>query len=241
MAKDIKCNPKSFYAYVRSKQKTKETIGPLVDGNGNKITEDEEVATTLNQYFTTVFTKENVTNLPTPKQMFTGDEEERLVDVEINEETVLHKLNRLRPDKAPGPDSLHPRILKELATVLAEPLNIIFNRSLEENEIPLDWKRANVAPIFKKGKRSQACNYRPISLTSQICKLFESIIKDEATIHLTKHQLINKTQHGFMSGRSCLTNLLEFLEDVTKVVDDGHPVDVIYLDFQKAFDKVPHK
>lgn len=85
------------------------------------------------------------------------------------------------------------------------------------------------------------CNYRPVSLTSHICKVMESIIKDKMIDHLNKFDLINLTQHGFLSRRSCLTNLLDFLETVTNYVDCGYPVDVIYLDFQKAFDKVPHK
>src|SRR5260221_11311077 len=95
--------------------------------------------------------------------------------------------------------------------------------------------------IFKKGTKQDPGNYRPISLTSQICKLLESIIKDNIINHLNKNNLINSSQHGFTERKSCLTNLLEFLDSVTNCVDQGHPVDVIYLDLQKAFDKVPHE
>ena len=96
-------------------------------------------------------------------------------------------------------------------------------------------------PLFKKGSRNKSLNYRPVSLTSVICKLLETIIRDDMMHFLIKHKLINPSQHGFLEAKSCLTNLLCFLEEITKWVDDGTPVDVIYLDFQKAFDKVPHQ
>ena len=105
----------------------------------------------------------------------------------------------------------------------------------------MDWKRANVAPIFKKGKKCDVGNYRPVSLTSIVCKVMESIIKDSVTEHLGINKVIRNTQHGFRKNRSCLTNLLEYLESLTKLVDEGHAVDMIYLDFAKAFDKVPAK
>ena len=98
-----------------------------------------------------------------------------------------------------------------------------------------------IIPLFKKGSRNKSVNYRPVSLTSVICKLLETIIRDHMMDFLIKHKLINPSQHGFLKAKSCLTNLLCFLEEITKWVDDGSPVDVIYLDFQKAFDKVPHQ
>jgi len=120
------------------------------------------------------------------------------------------------------------------------PLWMIFNASLNTSKLPLDWKRANITPIFKKGCRSTAGNYRPVSLTSVPCKLLESIIREELLDHLNRHQLIDKNQHGFVNGKSCLTNLLETLESVTKSLDNSDDVDVIYLDYQKAFDSVSH-
>ena len=97
-----------------------------------------------------------------------------------------------------------------------------------------------MTPIFKKGDKSDPGNYRPISSTSQICKVLESILCDNIVNHLNIHTLLLQSQHGFTKGKSCLTNLLLFLEDITKAVDEGKPLDVIYLDFAKAFDKVPH-
>ena len=115
----------------------------------------------------------------------------------------------------------------------------LFNLSVETASLPQDWRDANVIPLFKKGSRNLAENYRPISLTSKIGKILESIIKDNIVSHLEKFSLIRDSQHGFRKGRSCLTNLLDFMETVTRYLDEGQPVDLVYLDFAKAFDKVP--
>ena len=130
-------------------------------------------------------------------------------------------------------------MLKELQNELVTPLCILFNKSLQEGKIPDDWRTANVTPIYKKGKRSEVGNYRPVSLTSQISKLMESLVRDAIVGHLEKHKLIRNSQHGFRGGRSCLSNLLTFLGKVTRSQEEGSSVDVIYLDFTEAFDKVP--
>ena len=121
------------------------------------------------------------------------------------------------------------------------PLARVFNLSLKEGVVPFEWKEANIIPLFKKGSRNKSENYRPVSLTSVICKLLERLIKDHMVEFLVKHKLLNSSQHGFLKARSCLTNMLCFLEEITKWIDVGSPVDIIYLDFQKAFDKVPHQ
>ena len=112
--------------------------------------------------------------------------------------------------------------------------------SLDSGIVPEDWKLANVTPVFKKGSRNQAENYRPVSLTSQICKIFEMIMRDALVNHLETNELITSSQHGFRKGGSCLNNLLMFLDSVTSSLDNHDNVDVNYLDFAKAFDKVPH-
>ena len=98
-----------------------------------------------------------------------------------------------------------------------------------------------MTPIFKMGAKSDPGNYRPVSLTSVPCKLMESVMRDEILDHLVTQQLIKWFQHGFMVHRSCTSNLLEFLETNTKHFDEGILMDVVYLNFSKAFDKVPHK
>ena len=132
-------------------------------------------------------------------------------------------------------------MLFELRHQLVSPLTKLFKLSLETGIVPQEWKEARVSPLFKKGKRDKPENYRPVSLTSIIGKIFESIIKDNLVEHLDKHSLIRNSQHGFTKGRSCLTNILSFMESVTLHVDEGSPVDIVYLDFAKAFYKVPYE
>ena len=138
-------------------------------------------------------------------------------------------------------DGISPKILKETVEQICTPLAHLFNMSQQEGIVHLEWKEANIIPLFKKGSRNKTVNYRPVRLTSVICKLLITIIRDHMMDFIIKHKLINPSQHRFLKARSCLTNLLCFLEEITKWVNDGSSVDVIYLDFQKAFDKVPHQ
>ena len=120
-------------------------------------------------------------------------------------------------------------------------LSIIFNKSFNSGSLPHDWKNAQVIPIHKKCARNQACNYRPVSLTFIFSKFMESIIKDHLISHLLANNLLTDHQFGFIPGRSCTTQLLYVLDYFTKHLDKGELIDVIYLDFQKAFDSVPHQ
>ena len=147
----------------------------------------------------------------------------------------------MKDNKSPGVDGIPPKLLMETVDQISIPLARVFNLSLKEGVVPFEWKEANIIPLFKKGSRNKSENYRPVSLTSVICKLLERLIKDHMVDFLVKHKLLNSSQHGFLKARSCLTNMLCFLEEITKWIDVGLPVDIIYLDFQKAFDKVPHQ
>jgi hypothetical protein len=110
---------------------------------------------------------------------------------------------------------------------------------MASGDVPEDWRVANVTPIYKKGSKADPSNYRPVSLTSICCKLLESIIRDNMVDHLLENNLIEDSQHGFVKGRSCATNLVEFFDFVTAATDGGEAVDAVFLDFAKAFDKVP--
>ena len=164
----------------------------------------------------------------------------KLLDTDVSVETIKTRLTSLKEDKAAGDDNLPPRLLKAISEEIAYPVAVIFRRSLDTGCVPRDWRTANVTPIFKKGNRHQTSNYRAVSLTSQICKVVESVIRDELVHHLDYNNLMTNSQHGFRKGYSCATNLLVFLETVTAEIDSKHNVDTIYLDLAKAFDKVPH-
>ncbi|GAB0204059.1 mitochondrial enolase superfamily member 1 [Grus japonensis] len=158
----------------------------------------------------------------------------------IQEEAVNDLLCHLDTHKSMGPDGIHPRVLRELAEELAKPLSIIYQQSWLTGEVPDDWRLANVTPIYKKGQKEDLGNYRPVSLTSVPGKVMEQFILSALTRQVQDNQGIRPSQHGFMKGRSCLTNLISFYDKVTRLVDEGKAVDVIYLDFSKAFNTVSH-
>ena len=241
LACNIKNDSKSFYAYVRSKQNVQDKVGPLEDSAGNIISQGFLMAEDLNGYFSSVFTKEDISSLPVADAKFQGAKSEYLGPLVVTPELVAKKIRAMKDNKSPGVDGIPPKLLMETVDLISIPLARVFNLSLKEGVVPFEWKEANIIPLFKKGSRNKSENYRPVSLTSVICKLLERLIKDHMVDFLVKHKLLNSSQHGFLKARSCLTNMLCFLEEITKWIDVGSPVDIIYLDFQKAFDKVPHQ
>ncbi|GAB0178848.1 mitochondrial enolase superfamily member 1 [Grus japonensis] len=152
----------------------------------------------------------------------------------IQEEAVHNLLCHLETHKSMGPDGIHLTLLRELVEELAKPLSIIYQQSWLTGEVPDNWRLANVTPIYEKGPKEDLGNYRPVSLISVPGKVMEQFILGAL------NQGIRPSRHGFMKGRSCLTNLMSFYDLVTCLVDEGKAVDVIYLDFSKAFDTVSH-
>jgi len=146
----------------------------------------------------------------------------------------------VRDRKSMGPDGMHPRVLRELADVIAETLSIIFERFWRTGEVPKDWRKAIVTPIFKKGKKEDPENYRLVSLTSIPGKMMEQLILEVIIKQVEEKKVIRSSQHGFSKGKSCLTSLIAFYNGVTGWIDEGRAVDVVYLNFSKAVDTVSH-
>ena len=187
MANKAKSNPKAFYAYANSKMKTKQGIAELIDEKGNTATSNKDKADTLNRFFCSVFTQEDVNEVPQCEKRKIRSE---LTNVIFTREEIRRKLEKLDPGKSPGPNGLHSRALKELAEEIAEPLSIIFTKSMEEGKLPRIWKDATITPIFKNGDNSNPGNYRPVSLTSIVCKVMESTIRDKIMKHLHLNDLL---------------------------------------------------
>ena len=240
LADNIKSDVKSFYSYARKKTRVNDSVGPLIDDDNKLVTDDAVQAEMLNSFFSSVFTNEILGEVSLPSDFLSLTSDQCITDVDFSPCVVKKYLDKLKPNSAPGNDEIHTTILIEASLQLSVPLFMIFRKSLDNSSVPADWKQANVTPLFKKGNKNCCCNYRPVSLTSHVVKVLERILKDNINIHLDRYNLIKSSQHGFTHGRSCVSNLLSFLELLTKYIDSGCSCDVVYLDFAKAFDKVPH-
>ena len=240
VAKDSKSNPKQFWKFVQEKMKVKQGISVLKNEDGSLSESDFDKAETLNNFFASVFTREDKSNVPSFNE---GEKSEGalLSDIRVTPEAVKLKLKNLNPSKAQGPDCIPPKVLKELCNELSNPLCHLFNLSIDTGLVPNEWKEGTITAIYKKGARSDPGNYRPVSLTSVICKVMESLVRDEVVKHFDDYSLYSKNQYGFRRKRSCASQLLCVMEDFAEWMDSGDPFDVVYLDFSKAFDSVPHE
>ena len=167
--------------------------------------------------------------------------DKEISDIEISSYEVETLLKEINIYKSEGPDKIHPKLLKSLCdnTNFVDAVTKLFRKCYETGCLPDVWKTAKITALYKKGSKCEAKNYRPISLTCILCKVFEKIIRN----HILKHfePFVHSSQHGFLSGKSCLSNLLNCFEKVDELLENNDNVDIIYLDFQKAFDSVPHK
>ena len=200
--------------------------------------DDKEKAELLNEQFTSVYTEEDLLNIPEVEPLPVLS---NLDNITISKEEVQKLLKGLRTNKSCGADKVHPYLLNKLAEHMATPLAIIFNISITTGQVPKIWKEGIISAIFKKGNRSLPSNYRAITLTSVVCKLLEKIITNKIHQHLIENSLQDKKQHGFTPKKSTISNLVEALNIWTEALSHGLPVDIIYLDYEKAFDKVPHQ
>ena len=162
-------------------------------------------------------------------------------DIAVSKDRVIKLPKGLNPSKALGPDELHPRVLKELATELGLVFAHFFQQSIDTGEIPKEWSLANICPLFKKSDTSLACSYCPVSLTCVPCKLLEHIVCSNIMAHLDEHKLLSDRQHAFRKGHSCETQLTTVINDWAKILDNRGQVDAFILDFEKAFDTSPHE
>ena len=228
-------NHKKLWKFLKSKKKDNNSI-PTLKVDGEEISETEQKADIMNKYFTTVFTKENYEDMPTlPNPKHTT-----MPPIHIEEKGVLKQLLSLNANKATGPDKISTIILKNYAPNIAPILSKLFQKTLDKSKVPEDWKQANITPIYKKGSRKDPQNYRPVSLTSVPSKILEHIIASNIMDHLDKHNILYEYQHGFRSKRSCETQLIMTIQDLAESLNKKKQIDMIILDFAKAFDKVPH-
>lgn len=227
-------NTGSFYRYANNKFGSKTAVGPLLAADGSLTVKPEVKAELLQQVFSSCYVLDNG-SMPSA----TRDAPSHCLDnVLFSTNLVMRVIKKLNIHKKGGPDGIPPLFIKTCSSQLVLPLTRLFQISFDNAYLPPDWLRAYVCPIYKKGRASDASNYRPIALTCIICKLMESVVKDQLLTFLLEHGLINKHQHAFMARFSTNTNLLECTFDWFVALAHYDSVDVIYIDFSKAFDSI---
>ena len=232
----IRENSKYFFAYAKEKSNIRVPIGPLEE-EGRLIKDEQEISQVLQNQFKSVFSQPKFPQTD-PKNF--EQEEKHFFNIEISVADIDEAIQKLSSDSAPGPDCVPPVLIKECMHSLKHPLCILWRESMRSGKIPDRLKLGLIIPVHKNGPRSQARNYRPITLTSHIIKIFERVLTKKLIEYLDANLLLNDRQHGFRKGRSCLSQLIDHYQDLLNIMEDRSSADVIYLDFAKAFDKVDH-
>ena len=239
----IKVNSKYFFSYAKKYSSIPSTVGPLIDNNGCVTGNLSTICEIFRQQYESVFSVPHPDKkVHDPKQFFKTLQETNLQDIEFSETDIIEAINELKIESAHGPDGFPSIVLKKCSNMIAHPLCILWRKSLDSGTIPSSLKEATVTPIFKGGNVSKgiAKNYRPIALTSHVIKVFEKVIRKSVVKYLERNNYLNCNQHGFRTGRSCLSQLIAHYDFIINELEKGNNADVIYLDFSKAFDKVDH-
>ena len=229
-------NISQFWKFIKSRLQYKDSL-PCIFGDNDSVilSDNQSKANRFNKYFASVFTQDDG-NLPHWPINYSVDQ---ISEINFSYEDVYNKLIKLTNKNSSGPDCLPTSLMKKLAPSLAEPLSRIFQQSFNSSSLPDEWKLAEITPIFKnKGSNNKCENYRPISLTSQSCRIMESLVADKIREFIRPK--LDPNQHGFLPGKSTVTQLLETISDWTNSMNEGRLIDVLYVDFAKAFDSCSH-
>ena len=239
LTNNLKTNCKGFYSYLRNKRQLKTGVPTLERDDGSRTSRPAESAEALAEAFSSVFVREPE-DLPSVDRPDFKSEADILGDIDISFDRVQHELKSLDCFKSYGPDGVHPKLLKSLAddSTFVNAVVKLFRKCTDSGKLPKIWKSANLSALFKSGSKTDPLNYRPVSLTCILCKVYEKILRDEILFFVESK--ISPDQHGFVKGKSCLSNLLETMDSVIELIEEGFPVDILFFDFKKAFDRVPH-
>lgn len=230
----LQTNPKQFWKAINPSPAT-----PIRLYNDQNVElSDSETAAVLNVAFSSVFTKEASMSTPISSDLVIN---EQMPPIIFTAQGIMNIIDKMKLSSATGPDGINSKMLKNSKEPISAMLALLFSQSLTSSCIPIKWKLGKIVPTFKSGNRSSPLNYRPISITSVPSKILEHIIFSHIINHLERHNILSTSQHGFRKGLSCETQLASFTHDLHLNLDRNIQTDVIFLDFEKAFDKVPHR
>ena len=247
-AETIKSNPQYFYSYAKRFSKRRSKIGPLKVKQGNSTTllkDPKRMADALQEFFKSIFSDPDCINADdyniNSMHTFNNPSHPTLEWFNFTIKDIMKAISEIKSSSSSGEDGFSASFLKNCKESLSYPIYLIWKQSLDSGFIHKSFLSQMITPVHKKGSKSKPENYRPISLTSHITKIFERIVRDRLVHFLEQNNLLNSFQHGFRHGHSCLSELLVHFNDILTDLNQGNDVDVIYLDFAKAFDKVDHK
>ena len=232
----LKRNPSYFYSYAKRAAKSHSKVGPLFDKNNNLQSDHKVIADLLQQQYTGVFSDPNSENKKLPDLNI--DCENTIEDIDFNRDDIISAINEINENAACGEDDIPAIVLKRCKNSLSYPIMCIWKESMQTGVVPSIYKNQTITPIHKKDSRAIPANYRPISLTSHIIKIFERVIRKKIVKFLEENKLLFRNQHGFRALRSCLTQLLAHIDSILNDQLINVDTDVVYLDYAKAFDKV---
>ena len=230
---DMKTNPKRFWTFLKCQKGRNSAIPYLRDGS-RKVTDEAEKAELLNQAFAAKFTNPVEGAFP-PAPEYALDP---MSEIEVSEGIVRSVLRGVNSHKACGPDNISARVIFECSEELTVPITKLCRLSVSQGTFPGVWKRANIVPIFKKGSKTLPTNYRSVSLLPLLSKVLERVVCVSLFAHV--RPVLSEKQHGFVPGRSCVSNLATMLEKAWVNVEAGSQTDVIYTDYSAAVQSVNH-
>ena len=237
--KNIKANARYFYSYAKQNNKLKSTVGPLFNDSGELVHEPKLMCDILQNQYASVFS--DPLSAKKEKSNISCNLQSTLENFDFNCEDIETVINEIDENSSCGVNDIPAILLKRCKHQLSYPLLLIWRDSLDNGYVPRIYKHQIITPVHKKSSKAEAENYRPISLTSHVIKIFERLVRKEIVRHLESNDIICKNQHGFQKHKSCLTQLLAHIDFILNNFLHNTDTEVIYLDFAKAFDKVDHQ
>lgn len=236
LQEQIKTNPSNFWQFIKTKKGETSMPSFIIDREGSTLNDPDEIAEAFSQFFQESFEVNADNDYVEPSD---GLSSNTFTMPQISEEDVFSCLKRLKPKGTVGPDRIPAFLLRDCSPVLALPLSKLFNICISTSKFPTAWKVSKVCPVFKKGDANNIQNYRPITIINNFSKVFEMVLYNYLSFYVKNRITCN--QHGFIKGRSTVTNLMCISQYITDAFDERLQVDVVYTDFSKAFDRLDHK